>query len=278
MDKDKFSEKEEKEIGELIKKPFWEDLPAINERVKEVLQEDVKDSPTVTAREAVIPKIKGLETLKESVFTVDLEKTVNDMFTVIKNMEAQLERVMTINSHLEKDRDDAKEMVAGFKAERSGLEAKIAQLETDLPAKREMEMEIEQLIDNRNSVQEQFREQKEKIGKMQDTILDYQRRIGDLEEEKRDAMADIKYLETRLNTASKTIESNKKMINELKGEKMVQTEKIKVLEDDLKAALDDRYNLLNEVKKSKKAMAEFHSAISDKKLKAKKSYYQSTGE
>ena len=96
MDKDKFSEKEEKQIGELIKKPFWEDLPAINERVKAVMQEDAKDSPTEATREAVIPRIKGLETLNESVFSVDLEKTVSDMFTVIKNMEAQLERVMTI--------------------------------------------------------------------------------------------------------------------------------------------------------------------------------------
>ena len=278
MDKDKFSENDEKDIGGLIKKPFWEDLPAINERVKEVLQEDVKDSPTETAHETLIPKIKGLETLKESVFSVDLEKTVNDMFAVIKSMEAQLEKVMNINAHLEKDRDDAKEMVTGLKAEKLRLEEKIASMEKDLPSKREMEMEIEQMIDDRNRVQDQFREQKEKISNMQNTILDYHRRFGDLEEEKRDALSDIKYLETRLNTATETIQFNKKMITELKGEKMVQTEKIKTLEEDLKAALDERYSLLNEVKKSKKAIAELHAALSDKKLQAKKSYYQSTAE
>ena len=48
------------------------------------------------------------------------------------------------------------------------------------------------------------------------------------------------------------------------------------IEEELKAVLDDRFKLLSELKKSKKAVTEFHAAISDRKLKAKKSFYQGT--
>jgi len=44
----------------------------------------------------------------------------------------------------------------------------------------------------------------------------------------------------------------------------------------LNAALDDKYRLINELKTSQKAVAGLHSAISDKRRQAKKSFYDST--
>jgi len=273
---DEIKEIEDQGVDELIRRPVWEDLPDIDERVKEVLQEGVEEPQADTALDAFIPKIKGLEILKEGVFTVDMEKTINDMFAVIKGMESQLEKLLTINSQLEKDRNDAREMLEELKKERSEFEAKIGRMELEMPTKRELQIEIDQLVEERNSVQPHIRDQKAKIEQMQKTMIDYQRRIGNLEEEKGDALAEINFLESRLNSAAEKIKLNKDEINELKGEKLANREKIKALEEELKAVQDDKYKLLSELKKSKKAVAKLHSAISDRELKAKRSFYQDT--
>ncbi len=275
---DKLKEKEDYEIDELTKKPVWEDLPDIDERVKEALKGGMEESQADTAREATMPRIKGLEILKEGVFTVDLEKTINDMFMVIKSMEVQLEKVLTINSHLEKERKEAKEMLAEANEAKSQLEKKIASMEIELPSKRELQMEVDQLIEERNNVQMSINEQKSRVEKMQETVLQNQSRIGNLEEEKNDARAEINFLESKLNAAYEKIKSNRSEINELKGEKLVHVEKIKTLKEELKEAMDDKYRLMSELKKSQKAVSELHSAVSDKKLQAKKSFYQGTEE
>lgn len=272
---DKSKEKQDQEVDDLIKKPAWENLPDIDERVKQVLREGFAEAQPEIAREAVMPRIKGLEILKEGVYAIDLEKTINDMFMVMKSMETQLERVLTINSHLEKDRNEAKEVVVELKESKSQLEDKIARMEAELPSKRELQMEIEQLIEERNNMEPRIREQESRIKKMQETVFQHQSLIGNLEEEKRDAIAEIDFLEPRLNTAAEKIKSNNSEINELRGEKLAHVEKIKTLEEGLNATLDDKYKLINKLKMSQKAVLELHSAISDKRRQAKKSFYDS---
>lgn len=273
---DKSKEKQDQEVGDLIKKPAWENLPDIDERVKKVLREGFAEPQPEIAKEAVMPRIKGLEILKEGVYAIDLEKTINDMFMVMKSMEGQLENVLTINSHLEKDRNEAKEIIVELKESKSQLEDKIARMESELPSKRELQMEMEQLIEERNNIQPQIREQESRIEKIQKTLIQHQSLIGNLEEEKRDAIAEIDFLEPRLNAAAEKIKSNNSEINELRGEKLAHVEKIKTLEEGLNAALDDKYKLLNELKMSQKAVLELHSAMSDKRRQAKKSFYNST--
>ncbi len=275
---DKSKEKQGHEVDDLIKKPVWENLPDLGEQVRKVLQEGIAEPQPEIAKEAVVPRIKGLEILKEGVYAIDLEKTINDMFMVMKSMETQLERVLTINSHLEKDRNEAKEMIVELNESKSQLEDKFARMEAELPSKRELQMEIEQLIEERNNMQPRIREQETRVEKIQKTLIQNQSLIGNLEEEKRDAIAEIDFLESRLNADAEKIRLNNSEINELKGEKLAHVEKIKTLEEALNEALDDKYRFINELKTSQKAVAELHSVVSDKKRQAKKSFYEGKGE
>jgi chromosome segregation ATPase len=274
---DTSEEKQDREIDESVERPLWENLPDVDERLKEILQEATVQSRTEAVQQTIMPKIKELETLKEGVYSVDLEKTINDMFMVMKNMEVQLERVLRINSLLEKDLNEAKEMIADLKEAKSQLEQTISRMEMEVPSKRELQIEIDQLIEERNNVQTSIHGMGSKIEKLQGAVIDYQKRSGDLEEEKRDLMSEINFLGSRLNTATEKFAECKNEINALKGEKLAYVEKSKVLEEELNEALDDKYKLMSELKSSKKAMAELHSALSDKKLKAKRSFYESAG-
>ncbi|NVM21020.1 MAG: hypothetical protein HWN68_04500 [Desulfobacterales bacterium] len=275
---DTSKDKQNQEIEESGQEPVLEDLPETDDHLKEVIREAAVQSRPGTVRETIMPKIRELEALKDGVYAVDLEKIVSDMFAVMKNMEAQLERVLRINSILEKDLNEAKEMIAGLKEAKSQLEQAVSRMEMEAPSKREFQIEIDQLVAERNDAQAGIHEMNSKIGKLKEAVVEYQKRSGDLEEEKRDFMSEISFLESRLNAAVEKIAECREEINVLKGEKLAHAERIKVLEEELNDALDDKYKLMSEFKKSQKAVGELHAALSDKKLQAKKSFYKSTGE
>jgi len=275
---DTIKKKQDYGTDESIEKPDLKSIPDIDARVRKVLKEDVSLEQPDKIQETFLPKIRGLEILKEEEYAVDLEKTINEMFMVIKKMEAQLEKVLNINALLEKDLMDSREMNADLTADKSALEAAVARMQEEMPSKRELQMEIDHLIEERNDAQQAIHDMNLKIKNMQKSVKRYQERSGSLAEEKSDVITEINFLESRLNAAVEKISAYERELNILKGEKLANVEKIKALEEELNEILDDKYRLVDELKMSQKAMAELRSAISDTKLQAKKSFYKGSHE
>jgi len=267
---------------EAVKEPNFNEFSDFSERVKEVLEEDTPDevSPArvVKSKETLMPKIRGLDILKEGGYEVDFEKTIQDMFAVIKNMEAQLEKVMGINDLLEKDLKEANDLTAELKAAKSQLEDRISRMEEEIPSKRELQIENDHLVDERNSAQLIIRDLKLKLEKTQKKVLQHQQRLGHLAEERKDAMQEVHFLESRLNNATQRIRELESQCNELKGENIAQFEKIKNLDESLSQALDEKYRLHRDLKETKKALSEFNATLAGTKLQTKKSYYKGADE
>jgi len=221
-----------------------------------------------------LPKLKELLFLKEGVYSVDLEKTINDMFIVINNMESQLESVMKINASLERDLMDSKEIIADLKKTNSDFEEKIDQLENDIPAKRELQIEIDYQVDERNKAELAIRELKRKIDKMKDGYSESIQKSGSLEVQKEDFVLEINYLESRLHQAGQTIKQYEKQMHLLKGEQLAHTEKLKSFEKELKITINEKYSLTNELNASKNAVNELHSALQESKHSVKKNFYK----
>ena len=253
-----------------------------SERVKEVLEEETPDeipqAQTVKSKETLMPKIRGLDILKEGGYEVDFEKTIQDMFAVIKNMENQLEKVMGINDLLERDLKETNDLNAELKADKRRLEAKIRRMEEEIPSKRELQIENDHLVDERNSAQLIIRELKVKLEKTQKKVIEFQQRLGSLGEERKDAIQEVDFLESRLNSAMQRIRDLESQCNELKGENIAQLERIQNLDESLNETLDEKYRLHRDLKETKKALSEFHSTLADTKLQTKKSYYKGTEE
>lgn len=267
-----FGEEKQSGTDEQMKESLLGDLSEIRDPADYVRDED--GSAAETGADVVMQKIGGLEILKEGGYEVDLEKTIHDMFGVTKNMESQLERVLRINAQLENDLTDSKKMLAELKAAKSKLEQKVSLLETEVPSKRELQIEIDHLTEERNLAQVSIRDQKTKISKIQKTLLDYQKQVASLAEERKDALAEINFLESRLNKATQKIRESEVRINALSGEKLALTEKIQGLEKDLTETLDEKYKLIKELKGTTEAMTELRSTLADRKLQAKKSFYK----
>jgi len=208
----------------------------VNEQTKEGSKEDIPIMPESDVieetSEAIMPEIKGLEILKEGTYAVDLEKTISDMLAVIEKMEAQLESVLKLNANLEKDLETSKEMIIDLKAEKSHLEDTVAHMEEEIPSKRELQMEIDHLIEERNDAQRSIREMKLKIEKIQKEAVQYQNQITSLREDKKDAIVETDYLESKLNAVLEKNKDYENEINVLRGEKLTHMEKIKSLEQE----------------------------------------------
>ena len=221
--------------------PVHTDLLNVDEQIKERSKEDasIEDTSIMPesdvieeTSEAIMPEIKGLEILKEGTYAVDLEKTISDMIAVIEKMEVQLESVLKLNANLEKDLETSKEMIFDLKAEKSHLEDTVTRMEEEIPSKRELQIEIDHLIEERNDAQRSIREMKLKIEKMQKEAVQYQNQITSLREDKKDAIVETEYLESKLNAVLEKNRNYENEINVLRGEKLTHMEKIKSLEQE----------------------------------------------
>jgi len=271
----------EEQKEESIDGAVGKSLSDTDEQAKVALEEDapaISESESGMMEEAIMPEIRGLEILKEGTYAVDVEKTITQMYGVIKNMEAQLQRVLAINTELEKDLDASKEMIAELKLSKSQLENTIARMEEKMPSKRELQIEIDHLIEERNAAQTDIRDMKLKLERMEEIAVRYQDRIAGLEEEKRDAVAEINFLESQLNSVAERTGRYEKEINVLRGEKLAHMEKIKSLKEELNETLEKKYRLFKEIKATKDAMEEVRSELVKAKLQAKKSFYKTGGD
>lgn len=270
---DVLEEQKEESIDGAVRKSLWD----MDKQAKDALGEDapaISESESGMMEEAIMPEIRGLEILKEGTYAVDVEKTITQMYRVIKNMEAQLQRVLAINTELEKDLDASKEMIAELKLSRSQLENTISRMEEKMPSKRELQIEIDHLIEERNAAQTDIRDMKLKLERMEEIAVRYQDRIAGLEEEKKDAIAEINFLESQVNSVAERTGRYEKEINVLRGEKLAHIEKIKSLNEELNETLGEKYRLFKEVKETKHAMEEIRSALVEAKAQAKRSFYK----
>jgi len=230
---------------------------AIEEKMSGVDPEvKAEDSSTVPesdlCEEAVFPEIRGLEILKEGTYAVDLDKRISDMLGVIKSMEGQLESILSQNAYLKNDIEASKEMISQLSTEKSRLESVIARMEEEIPSKRELQIEIDQLIEERNMAQGSILKQKSDLEEMEKESAHYRERVVSLEEDKKDAIVELDYLESKLSSANKKVKEYEKDLNRLRGERLAHKEKIESLEADLKSSLKDNYGLFEKLNKAER--------------------------
>jgi chromosome segregation ATPase len=272
-------EKREQSIDQWIEEPIRRTLSQVEEEIEEVTEEGAPGAAeSVVGKKIVMPEIKGLEILKEGAYSVDLEKTIGDMFATIRNMESQLETVLSINTYLEKDLKASKELIAALKGDKAKLEQIVSGMKEEIPSKREFQIEIDHLVEERNVAEAEIRSLKHKLEKTHKTVAQLQSRIAALADEKRDAATEINFLESKLSAVQEKMKRYENEINILKGEKLAHLQKIKSLEEQFSEELTEKYRYLKELKDSRVALDEIRSTLTETKRQAKKSFYKTSEE
>lgn len=229
---------------------------------------------TEVSKAVVLPEIKGVDILRDATYSVDLERTVEEMALIISKMESQLERVLLLNSVLENDLKVSKEIIVDLQAKANSLEEKAADLEAEMPSKRELQMEVDQLEEERTATQNKIYELKTQYDKIQEELGGLRAKVVQLGTEKEDAVAEVAFLEARQAASRQQHNTLQERINHLKEEKVGFQRKIIALQDECQRIMEDKYKLIREQRELKEDMAELRSQV-ENKVKERKSYYDS---
>ena len=194
---------------------------------------------------STLPEIRGVELLRDASGTVDVGKTIREMFLCIQNMEKQLNEVLSINASLERDIKSSRELITNLRTEKQDLQRTIDTLNHEIPSKRELHAEVDHLIEERNSSQSYVVDMKAMVDKARHEAQDYKDRVAELQEEKADLLKDIAYLESKISAALKKINTYAKEINILKGERHIHRERLAKLEKSYRDCTEERDSLIN---------------------------------
>lgn len=233
-------DKEQKEIKDNIIEPQQE--------CKEATMEQKEDCSFIAEGDLVVrdmPELKVLEQLKNETGSMDIGKTIKDLFTSMQNMDAQLNSVLSINKALEKDLEASKDVISRLKAENRELLQKLDNINEELPSRRELKAEIDRLIEERSEAQATLRSMKSYVDKHKLETKELNDRIKELEDEKADLQRDVHYLELKLNSAIDKLNTYSKEIVTLRGERVSLTEKYERQNQQLKQCLEDKKKLQN---------------------------------
>lgn len=205
------------------------------------------DCAFVTAGELVVrdmPELKVLGYLQNGTATLDIGKTIKDLFVSMENMNAHLNSVLSINAVLEKDIKASKDVMARLKEEKSQLEEAITIMKEENPSKRELTAEIDLLIEERNEAQASIRSMKQLVEKTVGEAQELKDRIVELQNEKVDLTKDIDYINLKFDAAVNKLNAYAKEITILKGEKLSNHEKIENLRQQYGKCIEEKKTLL----------------------------------
>ncbi|BAH77578.1 hypothetical protein [Solidesulfovibrio magneticus] len=226
---------------------------------------DVLDNPRPgSAMDAMLHTIRKETTaILNGGAGIDLGKTVEDMLGIIKSMEGQLSHVLDINSLLERDLDNAKDRIVSLRGERDKLQAAVARLEDEMPLRRELQMGIDQLLEERNEAELRLRGMKRSQEQSAAVLAELRGRVAELEGERKELIDEIQFLETRLGTI---LEKNKVLEERAAGLEQAAAEgkaRVKDLECDLQLALEEKFKAAKALKDAQQSMMEFQERLRD---------------
>jgi chromosome segregation ATPase len=207
-----------------------------------------------------IAEIKGLASLQDATYSVDLEKTVEDMAAIIGNMESQLNQVLSINAVLQDDLTTSKQIISELREDKVKIKKELAAIEIELPSKREMQMEMDQLVEERSSSQNRIHSLKSKIDTMNSTVEELRKQIVQVEMEKNDAVSEVGFLESNQSAVRQQVGSQEQKITRLKTEKVHHQKKIINLQDECQRAMEEKYSLLRELQEAQDILSEVSRA------------------
>ena len=230
-------------------------------------QQKAKEKPTGSLKRnpsssSLLAEIRGVGSLKDGAYSVDFENTVESMAHIISNMESQLDQILSLNTELKNDLNSCKEIIVENKLEKVKLEGKINQLQADMPSKRELQMEIDQLVDDRSNAQNRIHELNAHCNKLADSINTLRKQVSQLEVKNEGLVSEINYLESCQNVAREQNNALQERINQLKQEKIGYQTKIISLQEECQRAMEEKYSLVSEFREAQEIIKELRSPLS----------------
>lgn len=150
----------------------------------------------------ILEQLKKISELKIENFTMlsgsKLEDTVREMFATIKDLEGHLRDVLTLNASLREEMRDAGKGKDKLQKDKEAAEQKIARLECEFPRAQDLEKRLELTIEEMERFRALYRQEKEKLEKIEADSKIMASQAEKIREERDDAYREIVVMEDKL--------------------------------------------------------------------------------
>lgn len=155
----------------------------------------------------IVEQLKRISELKLENFIklsgTKFEKTVQEMFSIIKNLEGHLRDVIAMNATLRVESQDSARESEKLGGEKEGLEQKLAGLQRDTPLVEDLEKKLALTLEELDRLRRLNRLEKEKLDQIEKDHRLLARQKDKIKEERDDAYREIVVLENQTQSMTK---------------------------------------------------------------------------
>ncbi|MBI4766557.1 MAG: hypothetical protein HY787_18485 [Deltaproteobacteria bacterium] len=168
----------------------------------------VVENPSGVEVPKILEQLKKISELKIDQLTqisgAKFEKTIREMFSIIKDLEGHLREVLTLNASLREEVQDKKKAKEKLRREKEAIEQKIAALEHDFPRVQDLEKRLEITLEELEKFRTLYKQEREKQEKTEDDNRAITALLKKVREERDDAYREIVALEDKLKSLART--------------------------------------------------------------------------
>jgi hypothetical protein len=156
----------------------------------------------------ILEQLKRISNLKIDNYTQisgsKFKSTVNEMFSIIRELEGHLRDVLTLNASLREEVRDRRKVKEEHQSEKEAVKQKIAALEQDFPRVQDLERKLELTIAEVDKFRTFYKLEKEKLVKIEAENRAMVFLLDKIREERDDAYREIVVMEDKLKSMTKT--------------------------------------------------------------------------
>lgn len=202
-----------------------------------------------------------------------LRDSVAGIYEMVKDLEVQLNHMISINEGAERDLEAARKRQQELEKERTDLKRRIEKMELDAQSSAELREELrhmtrenERLIEKLRSAEtqtEHWEQQRKALGA----------KVGGIQSEREELREEVECLEEQLGQTVQYIDRLRDDLKQTRDAKQQQARKTDLIEQRLHVVTEERDALRQELNESRSALEEIRRSIMDTNIQSQLSYY-----
>jgi chromosome segregation ATPase len=190
-----------------------------------------------------------------------LKDVVGGVAQMLRDLEAQLAKVMEVNATLEKELLEARAGVRKVERERDELAERLGRMEAEGGTLDDVRGELLALQRERRQLAERLEAAEEQARQAEDRLRQADLRIERMAAERDDALEEVQCLEIQFSRASTAVLELRQKYEDLIVQRDQLTARIRGLEGEVGAAAEERDELRLELEESRNAMEEIRRSL-----------------
>ncbi len=206
---------------------------------------------------------------------VQLRDSVAGIYEMVKDLEVQLNHMITINEAAERDLESSRRAVRDLERERDQLLRKLEQAKLDAQTSLELRDELRHMTRENERLAEQLRAAEAKAQAWQEKRGELSARLARAQSEREEANEEVECLEAQLAEVRRYIEKLRTELNAARETRQHEARKTELVESRLHVVTEERDALRQELNESRAALEEIRRSIMDTNMHSQRSYYES---